>query len=139
MLAELSRLHDELLTLINELEVSTAEIKPDTQRLTTLRWQLSRHSWLRHKLLEGVIYPHLTKLASPAELQRISSLRETNNQALTASRQHVAYWTIERVLADWAGYRTASVLMRDVMRHRIALEQAVLYPLLDGYGMSQVG
>jgi hypothetical protein len=136
MSEDLSKLHGELLVLIDELETMTAEMKPDWQRLTRLRWQLSRLSWLRQKLLEDFIFPHLIKRAAPVELENISRLRDINTDALAASRRHVAFWTIERTLADWAGYRKGSLEMREVMRDRISLEKAVLYPLIDRYGLS---
>ena len=85
---------------------------------------------------EGLIFPHLTRRASPEELKDILRLRDIITAALAASRRHVAVWTIERTLTDWPGYRKSSLEMREIMRDRISQEKAVLYPLIDRYGIS---
>jgi len=129
MLAELREAHEALLSGIQALEDATRAAAPDPSALAAIRWQLSRASRRRRRLVDQAcaeLRPH-----APAEIDR---LRDNSAEMLSASSRHVGSWTIEQVLADWDGYRAASTAMRAAMRKRIHEEKAILYPLLGKAG-----
>jgi len=131
MLAELKDIHEELLSLVNELAKLTAATSPDRQQLSKLRWRLSSASGRRRRLLEENVYPYLLARLTGAQNDDVARLRDSNSEVLAASRMHVGDWSTDRVMAEWAAYREASARMRETMRRRIAAEQIILYPLLD--------
>ncbi|MGQ0589079.1 MAG: hypothetical protein ACT4N8_06045 [Sphingosinicella sp.] len=131
--SEIERIHDDLLALIAELEALTEYETPDRQALASVRWRLSRASGRRLKLLEEIVYPWLLERSSAAEARTVSNLRESNAGLLAASRMHVAKWSVDKIMVDWADYCQDSAAMRGVMRMRIGLEKALLYPLLVKY------
>jgi hypothetical protein len=131
MLPDLQRLHEQLSAAIADLADLTAQTWPDRAGITRVRWKLSRASRLRLKLLEETVYPFLLKGAIPEDARHVSDLRRANAAVLAASREHIATWTIERVIADWSGYRAASADMRALMTARIQWERKILYTLLD--------
>jgi hypothetical protein len=124
--------HDQLLDLITKLEIETSKPLPDRAGLATVRWQLSRASGARRKMLEDQIYPALLATTHAAGLRRIQTLRDAAAAIRSASTHHISSWTMEAILADWPGYCAASQVMRTDMRARIALEREILYPLLEG-------
>lgn len=131
MLAELREAHHVLLAELQALEDAARSGVPDAQALAAIRWRLSRASGRRRRLVEQAC-DRLLAGASPATAQQLGTLRHTHTEMLSASTRHVGQWTIDAVLADWAGYRAASAMMRKSMRRRIADEQSLLYPLLEG-------
>lgn len=126
MLGELREAHEALLGGIQELEEATRAAVPDRSVLAAIRWRLSRASGRRRRLVDQACAE--LRSGAPAQIDR---LRENSADLLSASSRHVGTWTIEQVLADWDGYRTASTAMRAAMRKRILEEKAVLYPLLE--------
>lgn len=133
MLAELREAHETLLTGIQELEDATQAAAPDASALAAIRWRLSRASGRRRRLVDRAC-ARLLEGASPGVAAELDGLRENSAGMLSATSRHVGSWTIDRVVADWDGYRAASIEMRKAMRRRIATEKAVLYPLLDKAG-----
>lgn len=129
MLEELREAHAALLAGIQELEDATRADAPDASALAGIRWRLSRASGRRRRLIEQASAHLLDQV--PGAAPEIGRLREGNAEMLSASSRHVGDWTIERITADWRGYRAASADMRKAMRARIALEKKILYPLLE--------
>ncbi|NYT42830.1 hypothetical protein HZY97_18800 [Sphingomonas sp. R-74633] len=129
MLTELHEAHATLLAGIQELEDATRAPAPDPSALAAIRWRLSRASSRRRRLVEQAC----TRLAAdaPRSAPQLDVLRDSNTDMLSATSRHVGAWTIERVVADWPGYRAASIEMRKAMRARIATEKSILYPLLE--------
>ena len=133
MASEIRQAHDELLALVSALEELTAVEQPDRDSLAHARWRLSRASGRRFKLLDDKVYPLLLARCSAAEAEPVLRLRDAYGGQREATRLHVLRWTIDTIVADWAGYKRASAATRETMRSRIAEEKAVLYPLLDKY------
>jgi hypothetical protein len=131
MLAELREAHHAVLTELQALEDAARSAAPDAHALAAIRWRLSRASGRRRRLVDQAC-DRLLAGASPATAQQLGTLRDTRAEILSASTRHVGQWTIDAVLGDWAGYRAASATMRKSMRRRIAVEQSLLYPLLEG-------
>jgi hypothetical protein len=128
----LEEAHRVLSLQIGVLEGLVEQAVPDRAALANARWALTRASRRRTELLVHSIYPWLLAHA-PADVRaRIRALQEGGDECRIISSTHVGTWTIERVAADWKGYRVASRTMRRTMRDRIAAEQALLYPLLAG-------
>jgi hypothetical protein len=130
MLARLKTIHEELLTGIKTLEAVLRQSTPDVAGLTNARWKLSRASAHRRKFLAETVYPALAKVPQ-AEARRLEELRAAGAAVLAESTRHIAAWSTEQIVNDWAGYQRASAAMRAAMRSRIAAEKAILYPLLE--------
>jgi hypothetical protein len=130
LLAQLKLFHDRLLAHLDELAAMASADEPDRPTLSQIRWNLSRASRLRKKLIETEILPLLLQEASPADAARLRELQQAITSASASSSRHVSAWTIEQVLNDWAGYRQASAVIRSAMRERIEAERRVLYPAL---------
>jgi hypothetical protein len=130
MLARLKTVHEELLAGIKTLETVVQQSTPDVAGLTNARWKLSRASSHRRKLLAETVYPALDQ-ASAADARRLDELRAAGTALLAESAQHIAAWSTDRIIGDWAGYQRASSAMRGAMRDRVAAEKAILYPLLE--------
>ena len=133
MATEVRQAHDELLALVSALEELTRAEQPDRDEVAHARWRLSRASGRRFKLLEERVYPLLLARCSSAEAEPVLRLRDAYGGQREATRRHVLRWTIDAIVADWAGYRRDSAATRAAMRSRIAEEQSALYPLLDKY------
>jgi hypothetical protein len=130
-LARLEELHRELTMLIATLGEATAHDVPDRSELTSIRWRLSRASRARTKLIETILLPHLRAQASLTDSDALDVLQAQISAASAESSRHIAAWTIDRVTAEWDGYRAASAEIRQAMARRIAAEKALLYPLLQ--------
>jgi hypothetical protein len=118
---------------IQELEDATRAPSPDASALAAIRWRLSRASGRRRRLVDQACAEVIAR-AGPAAAAEVERLRQGDAEQRSASSRHVGGWTIDRVVADWQGYRAASTEMRAAMRARIAAEKAVLYPLLGKDG-----
>ena len=131
MLIELKNLHRELLAAIAKLEALVAAAEPDTVRLPIVRTELVNASARRRRWIDNHIVPQLIGRLSGEDARHVESLQHDNVALRARSARHVADWTLETIVGDWPGYRRASAEMTFSMRRRIAVEQALLYPLLD--------
>ncbi len=129
MLTELKNIHDELLQCIAALERVVALPSPDAEALASARWKLTRASGRRRRLLAERVYPAL-EAVPPTNSPKLQELRSEGTSSLTRSSQHIAKWTVDRIVANWAEYQQASGTMTATMRKRLATEKIVLYPLL---------
>lgn len=127
---ELCALHDAITAHLQELETMLTRATVDRADLANVRWRLSRASKQRLSMLERRIYPHLTGLMSEAEARAVRQLQEATGPLVAQTVSHVCTWTVDHIVSDLAGYKSASAMMRTTMRARIKLERDVLYPLL---------
>lgn len=133
MREELAAVHDALMASLQELETLLMQTTVTRADLANIRWRLSRTSKQRLRLLEQHVYPYLTGLVSGADAQAVRELQAGARPLLGQTVEHVAAWTIDRIIADLGGYRRASAMMRASMRARIKAERDILYPLLNRY------
>lgn len=129
MLKSLRTLHSDILTQLDVLEAVTAEPQPPMQRLTAVRYNLTRASRGRTVLLEK-LYPQLIARASDARRPALEALRIAGKEILMQSAGHISSWTLREVERRWPEYCAASRTMRAAMRRRVAEEQELVYPLL---------
>jgi len=129
--AELKEAHEQLLARLDALEELVRGSTPSRDLLSTTRYQLTRASGRRRKLLEERVYPMLLERLDGAAAEAVRALRDSTATMVAASAKHIHRWSIDEILDDWSGYCAASAWMRRQMRERIAREQRVLYPLLD--------
>lgn len=137
MLARLKTIHEELLAGIKTLEAVVRQATPDVAGLTNARWKLSRASAHRRKFLTETVYPALADVPE-AEARRLDELRAAGAAVLAESARHIAAWSTEQIVNDWAGYQRASAAMRSAMRSRVVAEKAVLYPMLEATERARV-
>jgi hypothetical protein len=139
MLTELKALHEALSSKIAKLDDVMSQAQPDRSELANVRMELSKASTARLRYIESVIYPYLMKQVSDADARRLRDLRLENAALRASSTKHVGIWTIEKVMADWTGYRRASSEMRQAMQQRISAEANLLYSLLEKHPPSLSG
>jgi len=130
MLAHVRQLHQELLSLIDEIDAEASRAAPDVPRLTHLRWRLGRAVGKRMRLMEQHVFPWLLGRLPTEQAEKVRALRDTNLAAAAAMSRHIGMWGLDTVTADWRGYRAASGAIRAELRDRIGAEVRLLYPLL---------
>jgi len=129
--AELEQVHEQLLTRLDALEALVRGSTPSRDLLSSTRYQLTRASGRRRKLLEERVYPTLLARLDGAAREAVRALRDSTATTVADSAKHIHRWSVDEILDDWPGYCAASAWMRRQMRERVAQEQRVLYPLLD--------
>jgi len=130
MKSRLEQVHSELLAAIDELEALTAEALPDVNRISAVRWKLSKASGRRFRFLETDVYPQIRFVGGDLA-KRLQQLRDEGAEIRAKSTGHVGSWAISEVLKNWAGYCQASSEMRQAMRLRIEREREVVGLLAD--------
>ena len=123
--------HQQLKAMMAELDrLVAADSPPDS--LSFLRFRhnfglrLTEH--LNHE--DWLIYPRLRASHLP-ELRAVADRHAAGMDAIsTAFSGHRAYWTSEKIAAEWHRYRRATTALLAALHHRIELEEAELYPLV---------
>lgn len=129
-LGELKEAHAKVLRAIDDLECLTRGHIPDKELLVKTRWRLSSAS-LTRRLLWGRIHAYLSWQLDRRFEENLRRLQQADMELLQTSSKHVADWSVDCVLADWAGYCRASERMRRAMIEAIDQEKRLLYPLLS--------
>jgi hypothetical protein len=128
-MADLRTLHEDLLAALDALEALTAQPTANETELSGLRYRLTRISTERRKMIDS-LFARLAETAPPDQAAHLRALSLSHRDARMKTTEHIGAWSLRRVADDWPGYCRASAKMRAAMR-QIALEQAVLYPLID--------
>ncbi|MBW8843247.1 MAG: hypothetical protein JF608_15910 [Sphingomonadales bacterium] len=128
-LDKLRRLHEEILSKLDELDTLTRLPQPPMDRLPALRQALTRSSRARTMLLE-LAYDRLIADAPPAKKAGLELLKAEGKDKLITSTQHIGSWTLRQIADRWSDYCAASTQMRADMRQRIRREKDLIYPLL---------
>jgi len=128
-MSELHDLHGQLLHMLDELDRLTAQPAPDEAAIAGLRYQLTRTSGARRKLVDALCL-ELRMTLPPEETGPLDALHQVNTAAMTASSEHISTWSLREVVKNWQGYCQASQAMRQGMRAQIETEKATLYPYL---------
>ncbi len=126
--------HERVLALVAELDELTGAAAPDVQRIACVRWKLSQASRERRAALDKLVLPPALTRGAPDRPAALRKLREEDAAAIAASAQHIAKWTMDRIVAVWAGYCRASAKMRESMRRRIDAERDLIDRLSGGAG-----
>jgi hypothetical protein len=129
-LAELRQTHRKLLAYIQQLESMSYHGEPDPTVLSTTRWRLGQAS-LARRLLAGRICDYFEGRCEPAQIAVLQSLRSADREMLRVSASHLGKWTAATIAADWPAYCRDGQAIRRRAHDHIALEQRVLYPLLE--------
>lgn len=126
-MADLRSLHADLLAALAELEALTAEPRCDIERLSGIRYRLSRISGERRRVVDEQCRDFAR--AAPADrAAALHALRRNNMEARILSTAHIGQWTLKEAAANWSGYRQASARMRAAMCAQIRHEQLLLCP-----------
>lgn len=128
-LTELRHAHGKLLQAMGDLDKITRGPVPPKQGIVEARWNISRAS-LTRRLLWHRIDKYLSNPLLGYE-PTLAQLRQTDQNLLRASSEHVGRWTIDRILSDWPAYCQASHAIRWKMKAAIEGETRLLYPLLE--------
>jgi hypothetical protein len=136
VLIDLKALQRDLEAVIADFEAMVTGPMPEEAAFAMLRLKLTRASSRKRVFLETIVYPALADLpeADRAELRRF---RQEGQAQLQRSAEHIATWTMDRIVRDWDGYQGISALVRASMRQRQMEERRVLYPLIESMDRAQ--
>lgn len=129
MLLELTNLHREILSQVDELADLTNANQPQLTRLATCRLALTRASRTRSRLIQNS-YNQIYAFASAQEKAALSALATEGRAALVISVNHIGKWTLTTIVDEWPEYCIVSRAMQASMRARVDQEAKVLYPML---------
>ena len=132
-LESLKEAHSNLVQAISALEGLTRGPVPMRERLVEARYRLSKAS-LERRLLWGRIHAYLSRSASREAESDLRKLQQSDIALLRAAASHVGKWTTDVIFEDWLGYCRASAAMRVKLTDAAALEERLLYPLLQARG-----
>lgn len=124
----LCRQHDELRALATQYERELDKAQPDTTALSKCRWTLARLI-STHLAYEGAhLYPALSRSGGPA-METGRKMAAEMTELGGRLQNHVREWTVGAIADDWARYRRSSKDLIAVLRARMDIEEAELYPL----------
>lgn len=130
LLGELKEAHAKVLRAIDDLECLTRGRVPAKELLVKTRWRLSSAS-LTRRLLWGRIHAYLSRHPDRRFEENLRRLQQVDMELLRISSKHVADWSVDSILADWAGYCRASERIQRAMIEAIDQERQLLFPLLS--------
>lgn len=130
MLVSLANAQLALAKAIESLEsVADVDRPPAPHVLARARYELSTAA--RTRMMVGSAATMLLRGALGDRAATILQQHRAMRAALDAfTRDYVSYWTLERVAADWPGYRKASAEKRALLRDSIQVEKDLLEPKL---------
>lgn len=130
LLADLRDAHRQLLAELDNMEAITGQPEYDRARCATGRWKISQAS-LARRVLSSRICDFFLPRCGPADVVSLRNLQEADRELLRKSGDHVRRWTAETIERDWRGYCQASQEIRWLLHAHLAVEQRLLYPLLE--------
>lgn len=130
LLTDLKQAHRDLLAELANMDDITRQPAYDKARCATGRWKISQASLARRVLASRICDYFLTR-CEPADVGALRDLQEADRDLLRKSAGHVAHWTGEAIEHDWRDYCKASQEIRWLMHSYLAVEQRLLYPLLE--------
>jgi hypothetical protein len=131
LFADLRDAHATLLEAMAQLDELTDGHLPHRGRVVEARWNISSASLARRTLWSRIL-AHLSTSAFREHDANLRVLQETDMALLRFSCAHIATWSIDAVMKDWASYCPASRAMRQKMKAAIETEKRLLYPMLGG-------
>jgi hypothetical protein len=131
MLDEMQLNNEVMLAALDRLDVMVRSREaPDRGELSALRVQISRCAGQHLAMIDQHVSPALERFPSEQHRDAGREIRATMMMLYTNSAKHVGTWDLEKILADWNGYRVAVRSHMRGIRDRIAYEVRVIYPLL---------
>jgi len=104
---------------------------PDAVQFLLLRREFGRAVTRHLKVEDWVLYPRL-RLSRRPEIREVAERLCAEVGAFEAAfGAYARRWTSLHISMDWLGYRADTVMMLERLRRRMALEEEVLYPLLE--------
>ncbi|MBW6528521.1 hypothetical protein KZ813_16890 [Sphingomonas sp. RHCKR7] len=128
MLDDLDRHYGATRQWLALLRRACASPTPDAAVLCRARHGLIATSIRRSKYIQDTVFPAVAR--NPAILSQLSALDGDLSRKRALSSRHVSKWSLDAVLGDWSGYRTASARVARGIEDRIRLEQSILLPAL---------
>ena len=129
-LTQLREAHRELMREISAMEKLTFEESVDPAQCANRRWRLSQAS-LTRRLLAARICDYFLRRMDSDESAELESLVHADQALLRASSVHLGRWTPDLLRTDWPVFCSEAREMLRKTQNHIALEQRVLYPLLE--------
>ena len=130
LLSELRGAHRNLIAQMHALDGLSLGAAPDPTTLATARWKLGQAS-LARRLLAARICDYFLDRCDHVQCEALTRLQSADRQMLGLSALHLRKWTADSIGRDWDAYRRDGNDMRGKTFAHIALEQRVLYPMLE--------
>jgi hypothetical protein len=126
-----------LIDSIADLARATSASAPECAEYSAARLRISEAGLARTAAFNAVC-EFLRPRLGTAQWTIVAALKAADTGLRLYSAAHVAEWTDERIVADWAGYCLASKGMRMRTGEMIHRGRAVLCPLLEQISKSRV-
>lgn len=123
-------LHAELAAMAVRHRELCAASNPDMKELAAIRWRIADLGRRRMDLLTVTIFPLLEQRCVGSDGVTLRALRDATAMYRTAISVYVSRWSTSAISREWATYRTESALFHARVRERLAMERAILVPLL---------
>ncbi len=130
LLGELRQAHTNLLLAIDKLDRILSGPPLPEDELAEARWTVSSAS-LSRRLLWGRILARLAPTVSGSSEADIRMIQESDIQLVKATVNHIAAWKPSAAIANWRVYVAAERRLLEKIIGIVALEQSMLYPLLE--------
>lgn len=130
LLGELKQAHTNLLLAIDKLDrIASGRPIPEDE-LVEARLAVSSAS-LSRRLLWGRILARLAPSVRGPKEADLRLIQESDIQLLKATVNHIAAWKPSAAIANWRVYAAAEMRLLGKTIGVVALEQSMLYPLLE--------
>jgi hypothetical protein len=130
LLAELKRAHSDLLLAIGELDGIIHGPPPPEKVLMDARVKVSRAS-LARRLLWGRVLARLAPLVGGRKKADLRLIQEADIRLVKTAVNHIAAWRPATAIAHWKSYSAVESDLLQRIVGVVALEQKLVYPLLE--------
>jgi hypothetical protein len=129
LLASLQSAHRKMEAASADLDAIIAVEAPDMSKLSAARLRLSQANLARQQVSRQVC-DQLIERVAPGNTEAVRDLQRREREQIQLTSQLVRMWSPEHVERNWAGYRDASLIVREQLRAILDAERKILYPLI---------
>ena len=130
MLAELDDVREELFLALCAMDAVTRSSDVDRYQVSAKRLRLSQVG-LKSSTAWGLMYQYLMPRIDPGAAATLDSLQRNHLEMMRYSSVHIGEWTLDRIQADWNGYRDAYGSLRSKLTTHMSSEKRLLDPILQ--------
>lgn len=130
MLAELEDVREELFLALGAMDAVTGSSDADRYQVSAKRLRLSQVG-LKSSTAWGLMYQYLMPRIDPGAAAALGSLQRNHLEMMRHSSVHIGEWTLDRIEADWNGYRDSYRSLRSKLTTHMSSEKRLLYPILQ--------
>jgi hypothetical protein len=129
LLASFQSAHRKMEAAIADLDAIIAVEAPDMSELCAARLRLSQANLARQQISRQVCDQIIERIAA-GNAEAVRDLQRREQEQIQLTSLLVRTWSLKDVQRNWAGYRDASLVVREQLRAIVDAERRILYPLL---------